>query len=77
MAEDTSAKAFIKATIRAASLTKQEAIHIRREILESLNIPAAAKDLKSLEAVLLHKHKPRNARNPDASKNTWVQDLTL
>ena len=77
MAEDTSAKAFIKATIRAASLTKQEAIHIRREILESLNIPAAAKDLKSLEAVLLHKHKPRSARNPDASKNTWVQDLTL
>jgi len=53
-AEEASAKAFIKAAIRTASLTKQEAIHIRREILESLNIPAAAKDLKSLGAVLLH-----------------------
>jgi len=53
-AEEASAKAFIKAAIRTTSLTKQEAIRIRREILESLNIPAAAKDLKSLEAVLLH-----------------------
>jgi glycosyltransferase involved in cell wall biosynthesis len=51
-AEDTSAKAFIKAAIRIASLTKNEAVHVRREIIKSFNIMTADKSLKSLKAVL-------------------------
>jgi len=52
MAEDTSAKAFIKATIRVASLTKREVVHVRGKIIEPLNIATVAKGLRSLKAVL-------------------------
>jgi glycosyltransferase involved in cell wall biosynthesis len=51
-AEDTSAKAFIKAAIRVASLTKNEAVHLRREIIKSFNIRTANKGLMTLKAVL-------------------------
>jgi glycosyltransferase involved in cell wall biosynthesis len=51
-AEDTSAKAFIKAAIRVASLTKNEAVHLRREIIKSFNIRSANKGLMTLKAVL-------------------------
>jgi len=51
-AEDTSAKAFIKAAIRVASLTKDEAVHVRREIIRSFNIKTTDKGLKTLKAVL-------------------------
>ncbi len=52
LAEEMSAKAFIKAAICVASLTKNETVHVRREIIESFNIRTADKGLKSLKAVL-------------------------
>ena len=66
-AEDTSAKAFIKAALRVASLTRQEAVFIRIKIADSLIIRSGtAKDSQPLGSVLRAKIIEYNSTSPRA-----------
>ena len=66
-AEETSAKAFIKAALRIVSLTRQEAVLISIKIADSLIIHSgAAKDSQPLGSVLRAKIKEYNSTSPRA-----------
>jgi len=66
-AEDTSAKAFIKAAVRIASLIRQEAALIRIKIADSLFARSeTAKDSRPLGSVLRAKIKEYNSTSPRA-----------
>jgi glycosyltransferase involved in cell wall biosynthesis len=53
LAENMSAKAFIQATKRTISLTRHEAVHIRKKILERLNKEIIDKISSSLKEVFI------------------------